>query len=63
MVATIDRAIPYPSSHDAERLGQFEAVCLRDMAALAGVADNGLGCRALEALFGGRARRFARDLA
>ena len=63
MVATVDCAIPCPSSEDAERLARFEAVCLRDMALLAGVAENGAGRRALEALFGGRARRFARDLA
>ena len=38
MVATIERALPYPSPADAERLRQFEAVCLGDMATLAGVA-------------------------
>ena len=63
MVATIDRALPYPSTEDAERLRQFEAVCLRDMALLAGVSDIEVGRRALEALFGGRARQFARDMA
>src|SRR5215212_9588553 len=63
MVATIDRALPYPSPEDAERLRQFEAVCLGDMALLAGVAGSRVGRRTLEALFGERARRFARDLA
>ncbi|MDP8921816.1 MAG: 1-acyl-sn-glycerol-3-phosphate acyltransferase, partial [Chloroflexota bacterium] len=63
MVATIGRALPSPCPDDAERLRQFEGVCLRDMAALAGVADSWLGRRALEAQFGERARRFARDLA
>src|SRR3712207_4218610 len=63
MVATHDRAIPYSASADAERLAQFEAVCLRDMAMLAGVAEHGRRRRALEVLFGGRARRFAHDVA
>ena len=66
MATTADRAIGYLSPEESEReerLRAFEAVCLRDMAGLAGLAHAGPGRRALELLFGGRARRFARDLA
>ena len=46
-----------------ERLRRLDAVCLRDMAALAGLGDRPLGQRALQLVLGGRVRRFAREVA
>lgn len=63
MVTAADDAIVYPVDDDRDYLRALEAVCLHDMAALAGVGDVGPRRRALELVFGGRARRFARDLA
>ena len=48
---------------EAERLRYLEAVCLRDMAELAGLGDRPLGSLALQLILGGRVRRFARDVA
>ena len=48
---------------DAEQLRRLEAVCLEDMALLAGVSASPIGRLALERAIGGRVRRFARDVA
>ena len=48
---------------EAERLRYLEAVCLRDMAELAGLGNRPLGSLALQLVLGGRVRRFARDVA
>jgi 1-acyl-sn-glycerol-3-phosphate acyltransferase len=47
---------------EAERLRRLEAVCLRDMAVLAGVERHSAARSALRLLFGGQVRRFARDM-
>ncbi len=48
--------------NEDERRRRLEAVCLHDMAALAGVDDHAGARAALGLAFGGRARRFARDM-
>jgi len=52
-----------PDGSTAERLRRLEAVCLRDMADLAGLDGRRRGRLALRLALGGRVRRFARDVA
>src|SRR5215208_6221386 len=63
MPSEVSRRRPSSPEPPGERLRRLEAVCLHDMADLAGLAGRRGGRLALRLALGGRVRRFARDVA